>query len=138
MNTKSKICITNNDYTRLKSMIQEYTKANKVDSNVKELLGEIERAQKVDSLTIGSNYITMNSIFELKKMNELDFQQFQLVFPEEADIDAGKISVLAPIGTAVLGYKVGDIIKWKVPDGETFFQITSILYQPEAKEDFHL
>ncbi|MBP7282181.1 MAG: nucleoside diphosphate kinase regulator [Leptospiraceae bacterium] len=138
MNTKNKICITKYDYTRLKSMVQEYTKTNKADTNLKDLLGEIERAQKVDSYTIGSNYITMNSIFELKKMNELDFQQFRLVFPEDADIDKDKISVLAPIGTAVLGYKVGDVIKWKVPDGENFFQITNILYQPEANGDYDL
>ncbi len=138
MNTKNKICITKYDYTRLKSMIQEYTKTNKADTNIKDLLGEIERAQKVDSYTIGSNYITMNSVFELKKMNELDFQQFRLVFPEDADIDKDKISVIAPIGTAVLGYKVGDVIKWKVPDGENVFQITNILYQPEANGDYHL
>lgn len=138
MNTKNKICITKYDYTRLKSMIQEYAKTNKADTNIKDLLGEIERAQKVDSYTIGSNYITMNSVFELKKMDELDFQQFRLVFPEDADIDKDKISVLAPIGTAVLGYKVGDVIKWKVPDGENFFQITNILYQPEANGDYHL
>lgn len=138
MNTKDKICITKYDYTRLKSMIQEYTKTNKLDTNIKDLLGEIERAQKVDSDTIPSNYVTMNSIFELKKMEELDFQQFRLVFPEDADIDNDKISVLAPIGTAVLGYKVGDIIKWKVPDGENLFQITNILYQPEANGDYHL
>ena len=138
MNTKNKICITKYDYTRLKSMVQEYTKTNKADTNLKDLLGEIERAQKVDSYTIGSNYITMNSVFELKKMNELDFQQFRLVFPEDADIDKDKISVLAPIGTAVLGYKVGDVIKWKVPDGENFFQITNILYQPEANGDYDL
>ncbi len=138
MNTKNKICITKYDYTRLKSMVQEYTKTNKADTNIKDLLGEIERAQKVDPYTIGSNYITMNSIFELKKMNELDFQQFRLVFPEEADTDQDKISVLAPIGTAVLGYKVGDVIKWKFPDGENFFQITNIIYQPEANGDYQL
>lgn len=138
MNTKTKICITKYDYTRLKSMVQEYTKTNKVDRNIQDLLGEIERAQKVDSYTIGSSYITMNSIFELKKMNELDFQKFRLVFPEDADTDKNQISVLAPIGTAVLGYKVGDVIKWKVPDGENFFQITNILYQPEANGDYHL
>ena len=120
MNTKNKIYITKYDYDRLKNMIHEYTKANRADGNIKDLLGEIERAQKVE------------------KMQELDFQLFKLVFPEEADIDKNKISVLAPIGTAVLGYKVGDVIKWKVPDGEDFFQITNILYQPEANGDYHL
>ena len=48
MNTKNKIYITKYDYDRLKNMIHEYTKANRADGNIKDLLGEIERAQKVD------------------------------------------------------------------------------------------
>ena len=80
----------------------------------------------------------MNSILEVKNLDEEESNRFKLVFPGEADIDNGKISVLAPIGTAVLGYKTGDVIKWKVPSGERYYQITNIIYQPEANGDFHL
>ncbi|MCT8335344.1 nucleoside diphosphate kinase regulator [Leptospira sp. 85282-16] len=138
MYRKSKLCITHFDYNRLKQMISDYTKRNKIDSNIKDLLGEIERAQKVDSHVIPPNFVTMNSVIELKNLNELEFQEFKLVFPEEANTEENKISVLAPIGTAILGYKIGDVIQWKIPSGENQFQITNIKYQPEANGDYHL
>lgn len=119
-------------------MISDYTKRNKMDPNIKDLLGEIERAQKVDSQTIPPNFVTMNSVIELKNLNELEFQEFKLVFPEEANTEENKISVLAPIGTAILGYKIGDVIQWKIPSGVNQFQITNIKYQPEANGDYHL
>lgn len=138
MNTKNKICLTNFDYDRLKLLISNHTKRNKVETNVKDLLGEIERAQKVDSHTIPPNYVTMNSVIELKNLEELEFQEFRLVFPEDANTQENKISVLAPIGTAILGYKIGDVIQWKFPGGQNQFQITNIKYQPEANGDYHL
>ncbi|MGE8722808.1 nucleoside diphosphate kinase regulator [Leptospira terpstrae] len=138
MNTKNKICLIHFDYDRLKLLISNHTKRNKVETNVKDLLGEIERAQKVDSHTIPPNYVTMNSVIELKNLEELEFQEFRLVFPEDANTQENKISVLAPIGTAILGYKVGDVIQWKFPGGQSQFQITNIKYQPEANGDYHL
>jgi regulator of nucleoside diphosphate kinase len=61
-----------------------------------------------------------------------------LVFPDDADIDQNRISVLAPIGTAMLGYSVGDAFEWQVPAGLTRFKVKEILYQPEASGDYHL
>jgi regulator of nucleoside diphosphate kinase len=58
--------------------------------------------------------------------------------PEQADIATGKISVLAPIGTGMLGYEVGDVFEWAVPAGARRLQIKEIVYQPEASGDFHL
>jgi regulator of nucleoside diphosphate kinase len=63
---------------------------------------------------------------------------YSLVFPNEADLDQGKISVLAPIGTAMIGYKVGDVIEWEVPAGLRRLQVEEILYQPETAGDYHL
>jgi regulator of nucleoside diphosphate kinase len=60
------------------------------------------------------------------------------VFPTDADLDNGKISILAPLGTALLGYRVGDIIKWRRPQGDRQLKIEEIVYQPEAAGDFHL
>jgi regulator of nucleoside diphosphate kinase len=63
---------------------------------------------------------------------------FTLVFPDHADISAGKISVFAPIGTAMLGYRVGDVIEWAVPEGRRRLKVTEVLYQPEASGNYHL
>jgi len=61
-----------------------------------------------------------------------------LVFPSEADFKLGKISILAPIGTALIGYRAGDTVEWKVPAGIRRLRIDEILYQPEAAGDHHL
>jgi regulator of nucleoside diphosphate kinase len=61
-----------------------------------------------------------------------------LVFPENADLKQGKVSILAPIGTAMLGYEVGDIFEWDVPAGKRRLKVKRIIYQPEASGDYHL
>jgi regulator of nucleoside diphosphate kinase len=63
---------------------------------------------------------------------------YSLVFPSEADSSNGKISILAPVGTAMIGYGVGDIIEWRVPAGLRRFRVEQILYQPEAAGEYHL
>jgi regulator of nucleoside diphosphate kinase len=59
-------------------------------------------------------------------------KNFSLVFPAETDMTQNKISILAPIGTAILGYRAGDIVDWPVPAGRRTVRIQEILYQPEA------
>jgi regulator of nucleoside diphosphate kinase len=61
-----------------------------------------------------------------------------VVFPSDANIEQDKISVLAPIGTALLGYRAGDTIEWRVPSGNKQVRIEEILYQPEAAGHFDL
>ncbi len=135
---KNDIRITKYDYDRLISMIQKYKNENKANAIINDLLKEIKRAKKVDPYDIPPDFVTMNSIIELKDLGMPDYRKFRLVFPNEADNGKDTVSVLAPIGTAVLGYRIGDVIKWKVADGEKYFQISKILYQPEANGDFHL
>ena len=52
--------------------------------------------------------------------------------------NAGKVSVLAPIGTALLGYRAGETVEWEVPGGVRRLKIEQVLYQPEAAGDYHL
>jgi regulator of nucleoside diphosphate kinase len=63
---------------------------------------------------------------------------YSLVFPDDADSNKGKISILAPVGTAMIGYGTGDIIEWKVPAGLRTLKVDAVLYQPEASGDYHL
>jgi regulator of nucleoside diphosphate kinase len=64
--------------------------------------------------------------------------QFQIVYPENANIKENKISIFSPIATALIGYKTGDEIEWIVPAGLTKIRIDEIIYQPEAAGDFNL
>jgi regulator of nucleoside diphosphate kinase len=137
---KSKICITEYDYTRLLSSIQnQFNKSqDQIPANIRIFIDVLKRAKKVNPHNIPSNYVTMNSIFKLRDLGKSDSRQYQLVFPSEEDPTNGKLSVLTPGGTAVLGYKEGDVIKWDASSGEKFYQIEKIIYQPEANGHYHL
>ena len=86
--------------------------------------------------TIPDDVITMRSKVRLKDLVTGQANTYSLVFPTEADFDEGKISILAPIGTAILGYKSGDTIEWSVPSGLRRLKVDEILYQPEAAGDY--
>jgi regulator of nucleoside diphosphate kinase len=86
----------------------------------------------VPSAQVPAEVITMNSTACLEDLENGEGMTYTLVFPNEADIDQHKISVLAPIGTALLGYRVGDTVEWPVPGGISRLQVKQILYQPEA------
>jgi regulator of nucleoside diphosphate kinase len=80
----------------------------------------------------------MNSRVLLLDMDSHEEMEYTLVFPQDADPAQGKISVLAPIGTAMLGYREGDVFSWQVPDGMRRLKVQKILFQPEASGNFDL
>lgn len=80
----------------------------------------------------------MNSRVRLKDVETGEEKIYTLVFPSDAAIEANKISILAPIGTAILGYKAGDLIEWPIPAGVKTFRIEAVLYQPEAAGRYDL
>jgi len=64
-----------------------------------------------------------------------DPMEVALVYPDDADAGEGSLSVLSPIGTAILGCRKGDLVEWEVPSGTTAIRIEDVLYQPEAAGD---
>ncbi len=123
---KKPIYITKYDKKRLEGLIND------------ELRNEIKKAKTVDSKDIPNDVITMNSKFKLKDLDSNEESIYTLVFPEEEDIYQNKISIYAPMGIALIGYRVGDVIEWPVPCGKLRIQVMEILYQPEAAGDFNL
>ncbi len=80
----------------------------------------------------------MNSRVRLRDLFTGEERLCALVFPSDSNIERHKISVLAPIGMAMLGYRVGDTIQWEVPEGVKRLRIDETLYQPEAAGHYHL
>lgn len=80
----------------------------------------------------------MHSQVRIRDLGTDETETFTLVYPDEADIEQGKVSVLAPIGTALLGTHVGQVIEFGVPAGIRQLEVVQILYQPEAAGDLHL
>jgi regulator of nucleoside diphosphate kinase len=97
-----------------------------------------DKAHTVEPRDIPGDVVTMRSQVRVKDIKAGTTMDISVVFPSGADSEQGKISVLAPIGTALLGYRVGDILEWKVPGGLRCLKIECILYQPEAAGDYHL
>jgi regulator of nucleoside diphosphate kinase len=138
MRTKP-IQITEFDKKRLSALIRDASHSEYRGSDyLNDLEQEMERAEVVPAEDISGDVITMNSRVRLVDVDSGEEMTYTLVFPEDADIAEQKISVLAPIGTAMLGYRVGDTFDWKVPDGERRLQVKEILYQPESSGDFNL
>lgn len=127
------------DRDRLRKLIDDaYFTDRRGSAYLARLQQELERAEIVAPQEVAHTLITMNSTVVLCDEETGEEETYTLVFPEEADIAQGKISVLAPIGTAMLGYAVGDVFTWAVPAGTRRLRVKEILYQPEAAGDFHL
>ena len=131
------IFITENDRAKLKKLINhEFFEGLQTDNSLRELNNEIEKAKIVDAKELSKDIITMNSKV-LVRLNGNE-EEVTLVYPQEADFVENKISVLSPIGIAILGYKEGDTVEWAVPSGVMEIHIEKVLYQPEAAGDLHL
>ena len=137
---QTEIYITEPDHERLTKLI-EIAREREGDANIKHLDSleeELERAEVVQQKEVPPDVITMRSTVRLKDMDTSEEMTYQLTFPTEANYDEGKISVLAPVGTAMLGYRRGDVIEWEVPSGVRRLKVEEILYQPESQGEYHL
>ncbi|MEN6408480.1 MAG: nucleoside diphosphate kinase regulator, partial [Anaerolineaceae bacterium] len=99
---------------------------------IRELESELERAEVVPPQRIPGDVITMNSRVVLTDLENGEEMDLTLVFPNAGAPGEGKISVLAPIGTAMIGYRVNDVFDWDTPDGKRSLRVDRVLYQPEA------
>ena len=133
------IFVTANDLRRLTELLSVAGTFNYRDRNdLKSLESELDRAKIVESRDIPKTVVTINTRLRFLDLDDKTTTEVTLVFPSDANIDEGKMSVFSPLGTALLGYAKGDIIEWAVPAGIRRIRIEGILYQPEAAGDLHL
>ena len=140
MGKETNIYITKPDHERLTKLI-EIARERESDANreyLDRLEEELDRAEVVQQKNIPADVITMRSTVRLKDLATGEGMIYRLVFPTEANYDEGQISVLAPIGTAMLGYRRGDVIEWEVPSGVRRLSVEEVLDQPESKGEYHL
>ena len=134
-----KIYITMQDRQRLTLMLDEALAGKHRDAAfLKELARELSLAETVEPKDVPADVVTMNSRVVLKDVESGENSEYTLVFPEQADVAQGRLSVVSPIGTAILGYAKGSTINWQTPGGPRQIKIVDLPYQPEAAGDFHL
>lgn len=134
-----KIVLNKLDYLRIHKHIREAKLRKTIEAREAEkLVSELENATLLEPQQIPADVVTMNSVVKISFVGDTAQQEFRIVYPEEADIKARKVSIFSPVATALIGFRVGDLIEWMVPGGMKKIRIDGISYQPEAAGDYTL
>lgn len=127
------ITITDQDLERLQPVLDQH------GTEAAELLeAELYRARVVPQREVPTNIVTMNTEVVYQDCTTGTRRAVRIVYPGQADIGRGWVSVLAPIGSALLGLEIGQEIDWPLPSGERRIRVAEIRYQPEAAGDYEL
>lgn len=126
------IIITDVDRDRLLPVLDQH------GSTAGDLDGELHRAVIVARSEVPADVVTMNSEVVYEDCATGTRRMVRVVYPQDADAKAGRVSVLAPIGSALLGLRVGQSIAWRTPGGLRRIRLAEVRYQPEAAGDFDL
>jgi regulator of nucleoside diphosphate kinase len=137
MNGKTAV-ITEADFDKLSGLVRSRQGRASYGPLVTALEQELGRREVVAPMQVAKGVITMNSRVRVCDLESNERETYTLVYPQEANIDEGFLSVLAPLGTALLGAKVGDEVEVSAPAGLRRIKVERILYQPEAAGDYHL
>ena len=131
--------ITDTDRRRLRSYLQRAAHSGGPDmGRLAPLRNRVQDAKVVGSTEVPSNVITMNSLVVLHNLDSGDHMTCRLASPYEARQSPRNVSVSRPLGTALLGKRVGQIIRWPGGSRDRSLRIQQVLYQPEAAGDLHL
>jgi len=126
------ILITEQDYERLVRLINSRRRSIHETETLDALERELERASIVNGSELPDDVVTMNSWVRVKDLDRNHEVAYQIVFPADANAGQNRISVLAPIGTGLLGYRNGDIVEWPVPSGMRRLRIVAVQRQPQV------
>ncbi|CAH1387698.1 Regulator of nucleoside diphosphate kinase [Candidatus Nitrotoga sp. M5] len=137
MKVRPEIIISTVDSERLEKLLDSLPN-NEFIGKV-ELESELARAKIVKPKDVPPTVVTMNSTVRFKVASSNDEFELRLVYPKDSDLSGKTLSILAPIGSALLGLSQGDEIEWPKPGGGVLrVQIHEVAYQPERSGDFHL
>lgn len=127
MSSPPPIVVASEDHTRLLELL-----ASTDGTGVAEQLEtELERARVMPLRKVPADVVVMNSELEYEDMATQQRRRLQLVYPQDADSSAGRVSILAPLGCALLGLRVGQEIDWRMPGGLRRVRVLSVTRQPE-------
>lgn len=132
MNTTAPIQISKSDHEKLVALVQAHSPDRKrLPAHLQQLMDELNRAVLRESIEMDPEVVTLNSRVKIQELDTKDVLEFTLVEPDKADAGEGRISILAPLGTAMLGYRTGDVFEYPVPNGVRRARVEQVLFQPE-------
>ena len=132
------VVINEQDFDRLNGLVHSPRLRTTHAPMVATLEQELGRGRVVPPASVPRGVVTMNSRVRFVDLDTREKETYTLVYPQEANVDDAKLSVLAPLGTALLGASVGDVVECRTPGGVRRLKVERVLYQPEAAGDFHL
>lgn len=129
------IRVTQTDLQRLEELVEHQPQSR----NLALLESELARAQIVPPEEVAADVVTMNSRVCFRDLQSGDEREVTLVYPNAASFEHGRLSVLTPVGAALLGLAVGDDIDWPMPTGDSRrLRVVAVPFQPEAAGRFDL
>ncbi|HEY0669647.1 MAG TPA: GreA/GreB family elongation factor [Sphingobacteriaceae bacterium] len=125
--SRNSLVLRKDDYELIQSFLRSNYHSHSIDSkNAEELKLELKKAKLVNADKFPADAVGLNSKVKIKEDSNERITELILVTPDKADIKEGKISVLAPIGTALIGFRQGQKVKWQVPSGRKIFTIMEV------------
>lgn len=110
------IYISRDDYAKLRLLLATALHSS-ATAALQKLREELDRAAVIDPAAFPADVVTMDSTVEFEDLGTSEIEEYTITFPDRAAIERKRISILAPIGTALIGCRVGDIVKWSTPGG---------------------
>lgn len=126
-NVREQLLLTKTDYETIRLYLkQNFRVASFNRQDAEELEGELKKARVVNQEELPQDVVRLNSAVTIKDEEMKKVMQVRLVTPDKADIKQRKISILSPVGTALIGYRKGMKVRWQVPAGKKTFIILDV------------
>lgn len=130
------ITVSSRDLNRLEALLESPALSRHPAAIA--LSEELGRATVLPPEQMPADVVTMHSRVDCIDDVHGDQHSLTLVYPNEADSEKQRVSILAPVGSALLGLSLGQSIDWQAPQGRLLrLRVTAIHYQPEAAGDYH-
>lgn len=131
MNTPA-IHISTDDHAKLRLLVSSLSTTS--SPAIEKLRQELNRAVVLDAATLPKDIVTLNSHVEFEDVATGEVEAYTLTMPERADVEQKRLSILAPIGTALIGFRQGDEVSWSTPGGVRQLKIRQVT-QPDPNFD---
>ena len=135
MARNDRIIVSREDVARLRAVLGSRNESAHDREHLLDLREELERARIVQEEAMPADVVTLRSEVRVRDVETGVSRDYTVVLPADADVSSGHISVLAPLGTALLGYREGDEVEWQMPAGVRRLTITRVKQLPRGQED---
>src|SRR5688500_11238082 len=123
------IYISRDDYAKLRLLLATALHSD-ANGALRKLREELDRATVIDPAAFPAHVVTMDSTVEFEDLGTSEIESYTITFPDRADVERKRISILAPIGTALIGCRVGDIVRWSTPGGVRQLKVRRVTPAP--------